>query len=137
MGKSWRKLYYKNVKLLQLTDSILQLGQDASTLQYLITSTLSNQECARRLGPRLGIWLDDSMICTINRAGQGLCSGDGGSPLVTQNGEQYGIASWGGRCGEGLPDVYTNVWHHVNWIRASTGLAGLSWLDELLSGSKL
>lgn len=41
--------------------------------------------------------------------------GDSGGPLVT-DGVQIGIVSFGVPCGKAYPDVYTRVYHYLDWI---------------------
>lgn len=65
--------------------------------------------------------LHGSNICTFNPKGKGACIGDSGGPLIAKNSDDedvfVGVASWSIRCGEGYPDVYTNVFQHLNFIR--------------------
>lgn len=64
-----------------------------------------------------GLLLSEGNLCTELRNGQGMCTGDVGSPLITKNGELVGIASWqGSGCGRGYPDVYTRLYPHIAWI---------------------
>lgn len=78
---------------------------------------LRRQLCRRRIGHVNGLLLNDQHICTNTRNEQGLCFGDIGNPLITENKELIGIASWrGGDCGVGYPDMYTRVYVHLNWI---------------------
>ncbi|XP_063890008.1 serine protease filzig-like isoform X1 [Scylla paramamosain] len=69
--------------------------------------------------------LHDGMICAGGEEGKDACEGDGGSPLVCQGAggsvELVGLVSWGLGCGErGIPGVYTNVPHYIDWIRSIT-----------------
>ncbi|XP_015176238.1 PREDICTED: chymotrypsin-1-like [Polistes dominula] len=57
-----------------------------------------------------------SQICALNRAGIGACQGDSGGPL-TYNGRIAGIVSWVIPCARGIPDVFTKVSAHLNFIR--------------------
>lgn len=84
----------------------------AEVLHFQTTTTLNRVDCARRLG-RYGAFIHPNTICTQNRVGQGICTGDQGGPLVDQNGLLVGIASWGIECGRGFPDVYVNVFDHL------------------------
>ena len=55
----------------------------------------------------------------ISEGGRDACTGDLGGPLV-RGGESVGIASWTSgpmECGRpGLPGVYTQTSHFVEWI---------------------
>jgi len=60
-------------------------------------------------------------VCAGGEAGKDTCEGDGGSPLVCQavSGRWHvvGLVSWGIGCGEeGLPAIYTNVFHYIDFI---------------------
>uniref|UniRef100_A0A2C9H4V4 Phenoloxidase-activating factor 2 n=1 Tax=Anopheles melas TaxID=34690 RepID=A0A2C9H4V4_9DIPT len=76
---------------------------------------------SQRVGNRFV--LDQSFLCAGGVAGQDMCRGDGGSPLVcpipgspTQY-YQAGIVAWGLGCGEdGIPGVYGNVAFFRDWI---------------------
>lgn len=61
----------------------------------------------------------NDMICAgVPQGGSNACHGDYGGPLVV-DGVQYGVASWGARCGRtGLPDVYARVSHFTDWIKS-------------------
>ncbi|XP_043276811.1 trypsin-6-like isoform X2 [Venturia canescens] len=61
----------------------------------------------------------ENQICGVQQKGIGLCKGDSGGPLV-QDGKLVGIASWNIPCGLGFPDVYTNVYRYVDFIRKKT-----------------
>lgn len=95
----------------------------AKNLQYQEAKTLRFSDCVaeyvlglnptdqwKDVGPRFG---DSKKFCTRNQVGHGLCVGDFGSPLVADD-TLIGIASWSEK---GLPDVYTNVYAHINWIQ--------------------
>ncbi|RLU27477.1 hypothetical protein DMN91_001281 [Ooceraea biroi] len=89
-------------------------GRVSPVLLKMDQSLVSTQTCENRHGMRL----TDSHLCALNRRGIGACSGDSGGPLVC-NGKQYGITSWVAYCALGEPDVYTNVYHHLNFINSS------------------
>ncbi|XP_014598200.1 PREDICTED: chymotrypsin-1 [Polistes canadensis] len=57
-----------------------------------------------------------SQICALNRVGIGACQGDSGGPL-TYNGKIAGIVSWVIPCARGVPDVFTKVSAHLNFIK--------------------
>nr|XP_012215858.1 PREDICTED: transmembrane protease serine 9-like [Linepithema humile] len=61
----------------------------------------------------------DSHLCALNQRGIGACQGDSGGPFVC-NGQQYGVTSWVLPCAVGVPDAYTSVYHHLNFIRSSS-----------------
>jgi trypsin len=65
-----------------------------------------------------GMPLTNSHVCAINSRGIGACQGDSGGPLIC-NGIQYGVTSWVLPCAQGEPDAYTNVYHHLNFIRSA------------------
>ncbi|GJQ83330.1 hypothetical protein Trydic_g15638, partial [Trypoxylus dichotomus] len=87
-------------------------GPIPNQLQYINLRTLLNTECQQRWG---SIPVGDCEICTLTVAGEGVCNGDSGSPLVI-NGKQIGIVSWGNACANGIPDVYTRISCYINWI---------------------
>ncbi|XP_014204438.1 chymotrypsin-1-like [Copidosoma floridanum] len=64
------------------------------------------------------IVLNKGQICTKAPRGVGACIGDSGSPLVNEDGVQVGIVSFGMPCGNGYPDVYTNVAYYAKWINS-------------------
>lgn len=93
-----------------------------STLQYQETSTISLKSCIERYShvPNSELYpdaknLNSKFICTLNQPGKGLCIGDIGNPLVS-NDELIGIASWCVECSSTFPNVYTNVYSHLDWI---------------------
>ncbi|XP_071520052.1 uncharacterized protein [Panulirus ornatus] len=69
--------------------------------------------------------LHEGMICAGGEEGKDACEGDGGSPLVCHGRDGtvqlVGLVSWGVGCGErGVPGVYTNIPHYLDWIRSIT-----------------
>ena len=90
-------------------------GPLARTLLKMSQSVVSLSDCQKR---HYDMPLTNSHLCTYNRRGIGACSGDSGGPLVA-NGKQVGVTSWVLPCAAGEPDVYTNVYHHLNFIRSS------------------
>jgi trypsin len=87
-------------------------GPLARDLLKMNQKLVSLQECKQR--HRMP--LTDSHLCSFNTRGIGACQGDSGGPLIC-NGRQYGITSWVLPCAQGEPDAYTNVYHHLNFIR--------------------
>lgn len=63
--------------------------------------------------------LPEGQICAaVPEGGKDSCQGDSGGPLVV-NGKLAGIVSWGIGCGvKGKPGIYTEVAHHLVWIRS-------------------
>lgn len=89
-------------------------------LQYLQTTTITNQSC-RRAHVGLGRFLHPTTICTANRRGSGICHEDYGNPLVSTYStgharELIGVASWFVPCARGRPDAYVRVHPFVPWI---------------------
>ena len=71
--------------------------------------------------------ISKSMRCATEY--NGACEGDSGGPLVVQNlknGGRYvlaGVVSWGIGCGNAKTlGVYTDVLHHLSWIKSKCGL---------------
>lgn len=89
-----------------------------AVLQFKITANLNLQECRRRAG-RQAHYIFNNTLCTTNPVGRGTCIGDAGSPVIGQDGAQYGIVSWGVPCGRGFPDYHTNVFAHLEWIQSA------------------
>ncbi|XP_067215715.1 chymotrypsin-1-like [Linepithema humile] len=78
--------------------------------QALVTNEQCEQDNRMKIYP--------SHLCAYNKRGIGACQGDSGGPLVC-NGRQYGITSWVLPCARGVPDAYTSVYHHRDFIRSS------------------
>ncbi|KAH8371289.1 hypothetical protein KR093_006802, partial [Drosophila rubida] len=60
----------------------------------------------------------DEMLCAGNfgKSDEDPCPGDTGDPFF-ENLTIYGVVSYAIGCGNyDKPSVYTNVWHHMNWI---------------------
>ncbi|KAB0801354.1 hypothetical protein PPYR_05708 [Photinus pyralis] len=91
-------------------------------LQYIQLKTISLDECKARLAP-VGVAVSDEQICTLTKAGEGVCKGDSGGPLVDNaSGKQIGVVSWGPyTCASGYSDVYTNVYAYRSWIGQHSG----------------
>nr|XP_012215860.1 PREDICTED: chymotrypsin-1-like [Linepithema humile] len=78
--------------------------------QALVTNEQCEQDNRMKIYP--------SHLCAYNKRGIGACQGDSGGPLVC-NGRQYGITFWVLPCARGVPDAYTSVYHHRDFIRSS------------------
>lgn len=104
----------------------------AEKLQVLQTKTIGLKECRERFEhlskneedidsnevDKILRNLNEDKICIENpKNNGGLCIGDMGSPLVSNN-KLVGVATWAFGCSVGMPDVYTNVYRNVNWIKS-------------------
>ncbi|XP_071561312.1 chymotrypsin-1-like [Temnothorax nylanderi] len=88
-------------------------GSLARSLLKMNQAVVSQNQCQQY---HRGMPLTGSHLCTLNRFGIGACQGDSGGPLIS-NGVQIGITSWVLPCAQGVPDVYTDVYYHRNFIR--------------------
>ncbi|KFB49718.1 hypothetical protein ZHAS_00018370 [Anopheles sinensis] len=101
-------------------------GKYQAILKKVELPVVANMQCQKSLRKtRLGrrFILHPSFMCAGGVAGQDMCRGDGGSPLVCPiSGApgyyyQAGIVAWGIGCGEeGIPGVYGNVQYFREWI---------------------
>jgi len=104
-----------------------QNGAFQTVLKKVELPLVGHQRCQQMLRQthlRKYFRLDRSFTCAGGRAGEDVCTGDGGSPLAcedpTQPGRyvQMGIVSWGLGCGkENHPGVYADVAQQVDWIQ--------------------
>uniref|UniRef100_A0A6V7KK87 Peptidase S1 domain-containing protein n=1 Tax=Bracon brevicornis TaxID=1563983 RepID=A0A6V7KK87_9HYME len=58
----------------------------------------------------------DNQFCALSENG-GTCHGDSGGPFIWNN-KLIGLVSWGIPCASGVPDVFTNVNHHLDFINS-------------------
>ncbi|XP_017778779.1 PREDICTED: transmembrane protease serine 9-like [Nicrophorus vespilloides] len=88
-------------------------GSVPDGLRFIRLKTMDSETCNR-----MQSWeVFGSQVCTMTKAGEGVCQGDSGGPLVDVNDfTQVGIVSWGTMCAVGDPDVYTSVYHFLDWI---------------------
>ncbi|XP_044015389.1 chymotrypsin-1-like [Aphidius gifuensis] len=84
-------------------------------LQVIKLNIIKLDRC-QKIFPKVGC----GQICTSTSDG-GLCFGDSGSPLVIEN-MQIAIASWGSPCANGYPDIHSNVYYYLNWIKNTTNI---------------
>ncbi|KAL0102761.1 hypothetical protein PUN28_018215 [Cardiocondyla obscurior] len=62
--------------------------------------------------------IHDNEFCTLISRGTGLCNGDSGSGLIkNSDGTIIGLVSGGKPCARGSPDIYTNVFPYLSWIK--------------------
>ncbi|XP_055599853.1 chymotrypsin-2-like [Uranotaenia lowii] len=90
-------------------------------LQYHATNIITNTECQARMESPYYERINDSVMCTSNPEGVGICLGNAGGPLVF-GGELVGVVSWSIPCGLGLPDVYSRISVHRGWALVHTML---------------
>jgi len=90
----------------------------------------NRNECNNRLKSELSktsprtaanFQLSAGELCAGGEQGKDSCDGDGGAPLVclsrSKRWHVVGLVAWGVGCGrKGLPAVYVNVFHYLNWI---------------------
>lgn len=96
-----------------------------AVLQWIETQTIDHDKCQRLHASRARM-VHPISLCTYNRIGQGVCNGDGGSPLIQrvpnrpQEGIILGSLSWSLPCARGFPDVYAKFWPIIPFLRAAT-----------------
>ncbi|XP_066975651.1 uncharacterized protein [Macrobrachium rosenbergii] len=103
-------------------------GKFQRVLKEVEVPVLSHLQCQKALRlTRLGasFSLPEGNICAGGEEGRDTCEGDGGGPLVCpgHNGhaQLVGLVSWGIGCGKvGIPGVYVDVAHYLEWIRANS-----------------
>ncbi|XP_011144467.1 chymotrypsin-1-like [Harpegnathos saltator] len=103
-------------------------GLIGETLKDLIDSTLklrsvemnvlSTEDCMKE---QTHAQTNNKHICTRANVNKGFCTGDSGSPLMV-NGQLCGIVSWSKSCGGSLPDVYTNIYYYLDFIKESQNI---------------
>ncbi|XP_058799503.1 chymotrypsin-2-like [Phymastichus coffea] len=86
-------------------------GTVPNNLQEIILKLFDQNQCNKEMS---GL-INRGHICTYTKAGEGICHGDSGSPLVV-DGTQIGIASFVEPCAVGKPDVFARVFTFLDWI---------------------
>lgn len=86
-----------------------------SQLQFLQTEVISNDECRARHNILNRRFVYENVICTFTHRDEGICLGDSGGPLVVQQ-VLVGVMSWVVPCGRGVPDAYSRISAHYDWI---------------------
>ncbi|XP_058975875.1 transmembrane protease serine 3-like [Musca domestica] len=97
-------------------------GQTSNYLQEATVPIISNQEC--RLTRYKNI-IQDVMLCAglVKSGGKDACQGDGGGPLMVNEGRfaLVGVVSFGYGCGQAnAPGVYARVTKFLSWIKTNT-----------------
>ncbi|KAJ8719347.1 hypothetical protein PYW08_011522 [Mythimna loreyi] len=99
-------------------------GSLSATLLELTATTLTGADCVQRV-QRASVELNvrappvdpNIEVCTFHSAGFGTCNGDSGSALRrVDNGQQFGIVSWGFPCARGAPDMFVRVSAYQSWL---------------------
>ena len=97
----------------------------------LHSKVMSNRECGRRFGDFRSVEITESKLCTFDFSlARDACQGDSGGPLMGVMGApgdgtgldrgrwfQIGIVSFGYKCADRFPGVYTRVSRYSGWIR--------------------
>ncbi|CAH2091252.1 unnamed protein product [Euphydryas editha] len=103
-------------------------GKYQNILKEVDVPIIPHGQCQQQLRQtRLGYnyELNPGFICAGGEEGKDACKGDGGGPLVCERGGTWqlvGVVSWGIGCGQaGIPGVYVNVAHYLDWISQITG----------------
>ncbi|XP_037037673.1 chymotrypsin-1-like [Bradysia coprophila] len=91
-------------------------GDFPNDLQYINLQTLDLETCAQSLQGASPI--TTAHVCTNPPEGEGACFGDSGGPLITAEGVQAGIVSWGVPCARGKPDAFSSVAFYYSWIQS-------------------
>merc|ERR1719392_208795 len=93
-------------------------GRESETLKHVVLKTITRNNCASNYQ----FQITENMICTEGWE-KGICSGDSGGPLMTQDGKVIGVTSWvrkeNGRCLN--PSVFARVTPQmIRWIKRNT-----------------
>ncbi|XP_071450718.1 uncharacterized protein [Hetaerina americana] len=110
-------------------DAFGDFGKYQNILKEVEVPIVPQHTCQSQLQQtRLGyeFKLHPGFICAGGEEGKDACKGDGGGPMVCEQGGSWqlvGVVSWGIGCGQyGVPGVYVKVAHYLDWIRQITGL---------------
>ncbi|XP_041971813.1 chymotrypsin-2-like [Aricia agestis] len=91
-------------------------GPTPNNLMELYVNVVSYTDCKSVLATKKPIYKTE--ICALAEPGRGSCSGDSGGPLAEVTGRKLvGIVSSAIPCGTGVPDLYTNVYSYLPWIK--------------------
>ncbi|KAJ8719349.1 hypothetical protein PYW08_011524 [Mythimna loreyi] len=103
-------------------------GSLSATLLELRVNTITGADCVQRV-QRASVDLNirappvdpNIEVCTLHSTGFGTCNGDSGSALRrNDNGQQFGIVSWGFPCARGAPDMFVRVSAYQSWLTTNT-----------------
>jgi len=95
-----------------------QASTTPKDLRWIIVQTISKSDCEILSNHNI----NDGQFCIFRKHDKTICSGDTGGPIVA-NGVIYGIAIWTSPCSlYGKPNVFTKVFHYVDWIQNSVML---------------
>lgn len=96
-------------------------SNETDRLLYFNTSVVDMKACRKAL--RGKVFISESDFCTLSRKGQGICKGDSGGPVVDSETKEvlHGVTSRGVPCAMGLPDVFVDVYSHLDWIKSVIG----------------
>lgn len=94
----------------------------SQTLHCLTTTTLRNDNCREKLHDSQHGLLLNTTVCATTAEGQGVCSGDTGAGLVTDD-KLVGFLSWAISCSKrGELDGYTRLEPYIRWIGEVTDI---------------
>ena len=82
-------------------------------LLYVSLNVISNKQCAKS---QWGSVIRPVHMCTLQKVGVGICSGDSGGAVVVDN-QLAGVVSFGEACAKGVPDVNTRVDQFLGWLK--------------------
>merc|ERR1719244_925212 len=97
------------------------MGDLSLILQEATVKVWDQDKCKETIDPLKIANIVDSMLCAGNGE-KDACQGDSGGPLNYLNKEDVrwelvGLVSWGVKCGEGYPGVYTRITEYLDWIK--------------------
>jgi len=99
--------------------TIEENGPLPDVLQKVEVPLISDEACQEDYG---SFEIFSSMMCAgYEEGGKDSCQGDSGGPLMCGD-DLDGIVSWGIGCAQpGIPGVYTQTSHYVDWIEEHSG----------------
>ncbi|KAH9639129.1 hypothetical protein HF086_018197 [Spodoptera exigua] len=102
-------------------------GPGSAALLELTTTTIEGNDCVARaaqarieLNMRHAPHVEPHIeVCTYHSPGRGTCNGDSGSALRrVDDGQQFGVVSWGFPCARGAPDMFVRLSAYQSWLRS-------------------